>query len=262
MIDCVMKHLSYLNPPDIKSYKSPICREYLRKVSDYSCAYCTITESEAPGAAFHVEHFRPQSEFPHLKDELSNLRYACPRCNLIKGSHWIRQEDGCIRNCEQCDTKHCHENVYRLIDCFFENPQEHIKLNENNLLEAVDGSKPGIHTINYLRLNRAQLVKLRQTRRYIDLWKQELESMREAIINRITYVEREQSRFEQMLKAQHVDQSEPVKQLQDVIALLFAMLSEETNYSLKFVDLEIEKVNTLLGMRIGPDDSMSSANAI
>lgn len=263
MIDGVMKYLDYLDPPAIQSYKSPVCREYLRKVSNYSCVYCTISESEASGATFHVDHFRPQSKFPHLIDEISNLRYACPRCNLIKGNHWIKREDGCIRDCEKCDAKHCHENVYRLIDCCFEKPQEHIKLNESGMLEEVGGSKPGIHTIKYLRLNRAQLVRLRLTRRYIDLWRQELENKRVAIIERMAYIKKEKQRFEEIVKAKKfVCKSELTKQLQDVITTLFAMLSEETDYSLKLVDLEIEKVNTLLQIRVEPDDSVPTVDAI
>lgn len=256
MIDGVMKQLDYSDSPEIKSYDSPICREYLRKSSDYSCAYCTISESEAPGATFHIDHFRPQAKFPHLKNEYYNLRYTCPRCNLTKGSYWIRREDGCIRDCEKCNTKYCHENVYRLIDCFLENPKEHIRLNDNDMLEAINGSKPAIHTIKYLRLNRAQLIKLRRTRRYIDLWKQELDSKKKATIDRISYIQNEKKRFEALIKAMADNCNEPDKQMCDIVALLFSMLSEEASYSLGLIDQEIEKVTELLEMRAGSDDSI------
>jgi len=256
MNDSVMKKLNYENQPDIGDYKSRACREYLRAVSHYSCAYCTISESEAPGATFHIEHFRPQARFPHLTNKCNNLRYACPRCNLIKGSYWISREDGCIRDCEKCNTKICHENIYRLIDCLIEDPNEYMALKEDDTLEAKNGSKPAVHTIKYLRLNRVQLIKLRRTRRFIDLWKQELEKGKEAAIKKIAYIQSEQNRFEELIKLNPHICNDENSQLCDIIITLLKMLSEETTYSLALIDTELEKVERLLEMREEPDNAI------
>lgn len=249
-----MKKLDYTNVPEIKSYKSKKCRQYLRSTTNYSCAYCTITESEAPSATFHIEHFRPQAKFPQLENTANNLRYACPRCNLIKGEHWISRADGCIRNCEKCNTRICHENIFRLIDNLTENPCEHLVLLDNDRLEEVKGSKPGLHTIKYLRLNRAQLIKLRRTRRFLQLWKEELEKRKKTAEEKILLIKSEYIKFEDLKKPDPKSDDNECQQLLDIIILLFDMLSEQANYSLTFIDNELEKVEKLLEIRSEPDD--------
>lgn len=73
MTNGIMPKLEYLNPPKYDQYSK--YREYLRKATDFSCAYCTISESESPGATFNIDHFRPQKEFPSLEASCENLRY-------------------------------------------------------------------------------------------------------------------------------------------------------------------------------------------
>lgn len=103
MTNGIMPKLEYLNPPKYDQY--PKYRDYLRKVTDFSCAYCTISESESPGATFNIDHFRPQKEFPSLEASCENLRYTCPRCNSYKRSRWIQRTAGCIRDCKTCTTQ-------------------------------------------------------------------------------------------------------------------------------------------------------------
>ena len=178
MTNGIMPKLEYLNPPKYDQY--PKYREYLRKVTDFSCAYCTISESESPGATFNIDHFRPQKEFPSLEASCENLRYTCPRCNSYKRSRWIQRTAGCIRDCKTCTTHVCKENIPRFIDTLKELPSEHIFLNEDDMLCAYSGSNPANYTIKYLRLNRAQLVKLRHTRRFMDSWLDDLLKKRES----------------------------------------------------------------------------------
>ena len=59
-------------------------RPYLRKDFCYSCAYCTLTEVEASGIRFTIDHYEPQWQRPELVNEYSNLMYACGECNLRK----------------------------------------------------------------------------------------------------------------------------------------------------------------------------------
>lgn len=55
----------------------------------YQCVYCCIHESNFGGIRnFHVEHYKPQSKFPTLKDAYSNLFYACGVCNIFKSDDW------------------------------------------------------------------------------------------------------------------------------------------------------------------------------
>lgn len=52
----------------------------------FSCAYCTLTEIEANGVAYNIDHYIPTSTVPGglLKTEYSNLMYTCYRCNRTK----------------------------------------------------------------------------------------------------------------------------------------------------------------------------------
>jgi HNH endonuclease len=59
-------------------------RPYLRKDFLYSCAYCTLTEVEASGHRFTIDHYEPQWQSPALVSVYSNLMYACGECNLRK----------------------------------------------------------------------------------------------------------------------------------------------------------------------------------
>lgn len=65
---------------DYLEYKS-----YLRWDFYHSCAYCTMSESEALAIRFTIDHYEPVSLRADLKTEYSNLMYACGECNLRKG---------------------------------------------------------------------------------------------------------------------------------------------------------------------------------
>ncbi len=52
------------------------------------CAYCEGLPEEAT-----VDHFRPQSRFPHLTLDWLNLVHSCRRCNQAKGSGWPGYDD-------------------------------------------------------------------------------------------------------------------------------------------------------------------------
>ena len=60
-------------------------RPYLRKDFFYSCGYCTLTEAEALGIRFTIDHYEPQSFRPDLVAKYENLMYSCGECNLRKG---------------------------------------------------------------------------------------------------------------------------------------------------------------------------------
>ncbi|MFR3730701.1 HNH endonuclease [Lacrimispora sp.] len=248
-MNSIMKYLNYKDCPQLSSYKSNEARNYLRKKSYYSCSYCTITESEAPGATFHIDHFRPKSIFVGLRDECTNLRYSCPRCNLLKSNLWITFEQGCIRKCEECNTKGCHENIYRFIDSLYEDPQLHLVLSDKDKIEAVSGSKPGEYTIKYLRLNRMQLVKLRKVRRFLDLWEQELNKKREYAVEQWKNIVEKKELFDK--KSQLRDDNNI-----ELANILFSMLELQARHMVDVYDNELTKVLILRSSRSGADDTL------
>ena len=69
---------------DYRSWKPQLAAE-----AALQCVYCCIHESRFGGIRnFHVEHFKPQSKFHTLKNEYSNLFYACGVCNSFKSDDW------------------------------------------------------------------------------------------------------------------------------------------------------------------------------
>jgi hypothetical protein len=59
--------------------------EMLRDDFLYSCAYCTIAETEALGIGFSIDHYDPRNARPDLVNEYSNLMHSCDLCNRRKG---------------------------------------------------------------------------------------------------------------------------------------------------------------------------------
>lgn len=68
--------------------KYPKYKRYLRYDFIFSCAYCTITESEAQAIRFTIDHYHPRNARQDLEDEYSNLMYACDECNTRKGDRY------------------------------------------------------------------------------------------------------------------------------------------------------------------------------
>jgi len=57
-------------------------RELVRQRANWRCEYCRFPD-HALDLPFHVEHV--VASVHRLDDSLSNLAWACPRCNLRKG---------------------------------------------------------------------------------------------------------------------------------------------------------------------------------
>ena len=69
-------------PPGLKYEEY---REYLRPDFFFSCAYCTMCESEAQAIRFTVDHYEPQRYRGDLANDYNNLMYCCDTCNTRKG---------------------------------------------------------------------------------------------------------------------------------------------------------------------------------
>lgn len=247
-----MKKIQYSNIPSENSYGK--YREYLRINSDYSCVYCTITESESPGATFNIDHFRPVRYFPHLKTSCLNLRYSCPRCNSHKRDNWISDKDGCIKDCGKCQTKVCAKNIFRFIDCLQEDPVNFIELNDLGELGVINGSKPAEYTIKYLRLNRSQLIKLRNVRRFLELWKSELSQM---LIKAEDQIKNIESQFKEFIIMYSEDDNKEYNTENQLIIRMariqFDMLLIQANRSKDFVKSEIKRLEYVSEKRLHSD---------
>jgi 5-methylcytosine-specific restriction endonuclease McrA len=61
-----------------------VYKEYLRHDFFYSCAYCTMCETEAQAIRFTIDHYEPRNARPDLVNDYNNLMYSCDECNLRK----------------------------------------------------------------------------------------------------------------------------------------------------------------------------------
>lgn len=251
MTNSVLRKIRYDNKPNFKIPES--YREFLRKCSQYACVYCTISESECCGATFNIDHFRPYKLFPQYYAECDNLRYVCPRCNSYKSAVWIAEDIGCIRNCEVCKNKVCDENVERFIDVLKEEPEKMLFMNEKGLLEPRDDSIPASFTIKYLRLNREQLIKLRNVRRFIELWREELCCQLEILSSQKENFNKKQTQYEVIKR--NIANDEKQRCLLEIVEIMFELLYAELEKEELIIKDEIKNLDKLIELRTGSDDT-------
>jgi Restriction endonuclease len=122
---------------------TPAQREAIRRAYRFQCGYCSVHENDV-GSALEIDHFQPLSSGG--TDEESNLVYACSACNKAKGDFWP------LPNTE---TRLLHPKRDAL--------DEHMRLSPDDHLQPL--TPTGAFHIRRLRLNRPQLVALRQAHR-------------------------------------------------------------------------------------------------
>jgi hypothetical protein len=144
-----------LMPAVVRSTVAPVknyseYRRTLRRDFLYSCAYCTMSEHEAHGISFAIDHYEPQTARDDLINAYENLMYSCEVCNARKGDRYpppAAREDG--KRFFRAD-----EDIRR----------EHFQLVGSRL----EGTTPlGRYTEDAVDLNRDGLLKLRQLRRQL-----------------------------------------------------------------------------------------------
>jgi hypothetical protein len=121
--------------------------EWLRPDFFFSCAYCTISESEAAAVRFTIDHYEPQRPRPDLANDYNNLMYCCDPCNIYKGPRMPSEE--------------MRKKGYRFFRPDEHYYAEHFEKN-GQLLDAK--SKVGEFTIASVDLNRKMLRRLRELR--------------------------------------------------------------------------------------------------
>jgi hypothetical protein len=122
-------------------------REFLRFDFWYSCAYCSLSEIEATGVGFEIDHFEPQKVSPDKIDKYDNLVWSCAVCNRSKSAIWPTD---------------AHQAMgFRYIRPDVDDLDEHYELSG---LRLDPKSKAGEWTINMLILNKAFYRTIRELR--------------------------------------------------------------------------------------------------
>jgi hypothetical protein len=127
------------NVGEFKSWKQQVSNDCFNQ-----CVYCSIHENPWGGIDhYHIDHFRPQSKFPHLKHIITNLYHSCPVCNRFKSDDWPSEPDDLEKPC------YPDPSVHNYCDLF------HLNTENYNLSGLYVSTK---YVVNRLFLNRPQLV--------------------------------------------------------------------------------------------------------
>jgi uncharacterized protein (TIGR02646 family) len=150
---------------DYRQWKAQLSEE-----ADKQCVYCCIHENQFGGIRnFHVEHFKPQSIFPELRNEYSNLFFACGVCNIFKSDDWLGdQTPGDYSTAVYPDPSKVDYSDF---------------LSINRLGKVVSTHTTGRYLIERLHLNRGQMVGLRALRsvfEQLDLINDQVEALMNA----------------------------------------------------------------------------------
>ncbi len=125
-------------------------QEDLRFDFYYSCSYCTMTECEAGGIGFEIDHYYPQKHRPDLVNRYTNLMWSCAKCNRLKSDFFPNEAQ--------------LSKGFIILRPDEHDPREHLEM-ENYRLE--EKTETGKFNIEWLDLNRANLIKLRRIRERI-----------------------------------------------------------------------------------------------
>jgi hypothetical protein len=129
--------------------KEGVIRELLRHDFYYACAYCSISEVEAQGISFHIEHHKPKKTKDADVEDYDNKMYACYLCNGYKSDEWPTPEEMALG--------------MRFLRPDQDDYAEHFELKADVVLHPL--TTPAQYTELLLRLNRDELKRLRDIRK-------------------------------------------------------------------------------------------------
>ena len=141
-------------------------REFLRYDFWFSCAYCSIAETESSAIGFNIDHFHPQSVPGEGINDYLNLMWSCVPCNRQKGDVWESIED--------------QGKGFRFLRLDEDDPRDHYEIRGIRLYSI---TVPGEYTIQVLNLNRKCLRDLRELRLRLGKSKAEISAGLQAIRN-------------------------------------------------------------------------------
>ena len=142
-----------------KSYKNPDVKIDLKELYNSKCCYC---EDESIDG--EVEHFRPKSKYPWLKNDWQNLLWACHKCNNIKSAKLPVAKKIAV---EPDNVNVCNEKE-ELIMCNPEyiNPEKFIKFDKTGKINSENEQMK--KTIEICKLDRRNL-NIKRIKIYNDL---------------------------------------------------------------------------------------------
>ena len=121
-------------------------RPYVRADFEERCAYCLIHEVLRGGLEnFEIDHFKPRARFPDELGNFYNLYYSCHPCNFVKRDQWPPGD--------------LIEGGIFFVDLFVDEAESHFSRDSDGRLLGITAA--GSYTIEKLRLNRPQLIELR-----------------------------------------------------------------------------------------------------
>jgi HNH endonuclease len=124
-------------------------RETLRRRFQFRCGYCGVRESDV-GAELTADHFQPTSRGG--ADEAENWVYCCHACNEFKSDYWEP------------------ESVRRVLHPERDAFATHIAEESDGTLRPLTDT--GAFHIEWLHLNRQQLVAYRRERKIVEAARQ------------------------------------------------------------------------------------------
>ena len=145
-------------------------RAELREDFNNSCGYCDDSDVAVDRIAFHIDHFAPKKQFPHLELNYSNLVYACRYCNIAKSNHWHGD-----------DAAKPHDGEKGFIDPCSAEYEEH--LGRDHTGKIVGLTDLGQYMVQRLKLNLLRHEILWQARKAMQM-REEVEGLLEAIRSR------------------------------------------------------------------------------
>jgi hypothetical protein len=142
-----MSHFVRTRPAPVVQGGYQAYRPYVRQDFRASCAYCLLHELWAAGPEnFELDHFFPRVRFPERVNDFYNLYYSCHPCNHIKHDKW--------------PSTALQAAGIGFIDLCQDEFDQHFEEREDGTWKPLNRS--AAFTLEMLRLNRDQLVEMRQ----------------------------------------------------------------------------------------------------
>ncbi|MEK8016272.1 MAG: HNH endonuclease signature motif containing protein [Candidatus Parabeggiatoa sp.] len=166
-------------------------RHAVRERYHFACGYCGISEIDV-GSELEIDHFQPIRSGG--TDEWDNLVYACPACNRNKASYW-----------PSVDAEPQRHLLHPLTDDL----NSHLTLSQEGYLVGL--TPRGCFHIEWLHLNRPQLIMMRQRRAIYQRTQkmvEELQQVNRKILERIALQEEELYALRQEVRRLMGDNSE------------------------------------------------------
>lgn len=133
-------------------------RSFVREDFRWTCAYCSIAETEATGIGFEIDHYQPTAKGG--TNSFDNLVYSCRVCNRKKSAWW-------------------QVSTVRTPTFFLLRPDQHkvhahISLDRTDETRVEHRTSVGEGNIALLDLNRPALREMRKLRRERGMIRQEI----------------------------------------------------------------------------------------